>query len=241
MRRHLSNARPCQAADGNAAAGNIPFGRETAVLLVLGLLLFTRVADVEAAADAASGTTTEPATSSAEAAAAAAAAALHTHVTRIGDARTMDVNSRSGIAVDNIVVVADDDENGNNNSSQSEPGPSTTTSSTSSASASATGSTPHQQHIPLVRLPSNTLLKYSAYKDVSILHFRIPLDTRTAVFSFKAIDESKSFFRKYSHIFHPTLPHCTILTMPHHHLAMDEHDFRVPTQTLINPSRFYTA
>lgn len=50
--------------------------------------------------------------------------------------------------------------------------------------------------IPLVRLPSNTLLKYSAYKDVSILHFRIPTETRTALFSFKAYEESKSAFRK---------------------------------------------
>ena len=51
--------------------------------------------------------------------------------------------------------------------------------------------------IPLERLPSNTLLKYTAYKDVSILHFRIPTDTRTAFFSFKAYEESKSAFRKY--------------------------------------------
>lgn len=51
--------------------------------------------------------------------------------------------------------------------------------------------------IPLVRLPSNTLLKYSAYKDVSILHFRIPTETRTALFSFKAYEESKSAFRKF--------------------------------------------
>lgn len=53
------------------------------------------------------------------------------------------------------------------------------------------------QQIPLVRLPSNTLLKYTAYKDVSILHFRIPSDTRTAHFSFKAYEETKSTFRKY--------------------------------------------
>lgn len=51
--------------------------------------------------------------------------------------------------------------------------------------------------IPLVRLPSNTLLKYSAYKDVSILHFRIPTETRTALFSFKAYEESKGAFRKF--------------------------------------------
>ena len=54
------------------------------------------------------------------------------------------------------------------------------------------------QQIPLVRLPSNTLLKYTAYKDVSILHFRIPSDTRTALFSFKAYEETKSAFRKYN-------------------------------------------
>lgn len=54
------------------------------------------------------------------------------------------------------------------------------------------------QQIPLVRLPSNTLLKYTAYKDVSILHFSIPSDTRTAYFSFKAYEEKKSAFRKYS-------------------------------------------
>jgi hypothetical protein len=49
----------------------------------------------------------------------------------------------------------------------------------------------HQQ-IPLVRLPSNTLLKYTAYKDVSIQHFLMPTDTRSAVFSFKSYEESKS-------------------------------------------------
>lgn len=54
-----------------------------------------------------------------------------------------------------------------------------------------------KDQIPLVRLPSNTLLKYTAYKDVSILHFRIPPDTRTALFTFKAYEESKSAFRKY--------------------------------------------
>lgn len=50
--------------------------------------------------------------------------------------------------------------------------------------------------IPLVRLPSNTLLKYQAYKDVSILHFVVPSDTRTAFFNFKAYEETKSAFRK---------------------------------------------
>lgn len=55
----------------------------------------------------------------------------------------------------------------------------------------------NEKQIPLVRLPSNTLLKYTAYKDVSILHFRIPVDTQTALFSFKAYEESKSAFSEY--------------------------------------------
>lgn len=70
-------------------------------------------------------------------------------------------------------------------------------SSASSSTPSAIPLTAQTQQIPLVRLPSNTLLKYTAYKDVSILHFRIPSDTRTALFSFKAYEESKSAFRKY--------------------------------------------
>jgi hypothetical protein len=49
---------------------------------------------------------------------------------------------------------------------------------------------------PVVKLPSNTLLKYTAYKDVAILHFRIPSDTRTALYVFKAFEETKSAFRK---------------------------------------------
>ncbi|TMW50020.1 hypothetical protein DOY81_004886 [Sarcophaga bullata] len=48
----------------------------------------------------------------------------------------------------------------------------------------------------VVRLPSNALLKYNSYKDVSILHFRMPPDTRRAVFTFKAIEESKSAFQR---------------------------------------------
>ncbi|XP_035778518.1 uncharacterized protein LOC118459348 [Anopheles albimanus] len=56
--------------------------------------------------------------------------------------------------------------------------------------------TPEGGQIPLERLPSNTLLKYTAYKDVSILHFRIPTDTRTALFSFKAYEESKGAFQR---------------------------------------------
>ena len=54
-----------------------------------------------------------------------------------------------------------------------------------------------KDQVALVRLPSNTLLKYSSYKDVSILHFRIPSDTRTAIFTFKGYEESRSAFRKY--------------------------------------------
>lgn len=49
-----------------------------------------------------------------------------------------------------------------------------------------------------VRLPSNSLLKYTSYKDVSILHFEVPPDSRAAHFSFKAFEESKSTFRKYT-------------------------------------------
>lgn len=56
---------------------------------------------------------------------------------------------------------------------------------------------PESEPIPLVRLPSNTLLKYTAYKDVSILHFIVPSDTRTAFFNFKAYEETKSAFCKY--------------------------------------------
>lgn len=52
--------------------------------------------------------------------------------------------------------------------------------------------------IPLVRLPSNTLLKYTAYKDVSIQHFLIPMDTRSATFSFKSNEESKSALSELS-------------------------------------------
>lgn len=56
----------------------------------------------------------------------------------------------------------------------------------------------NSQQTPLVRLPSNTLLKYTAYKDVSIQHFLIPLDSRSALFSFKAYEESKSALSKYN-------------------------------------------
>ncbi|XP_062536012.1 uncharacterized protein LOC134205102 [Armigeres subalbatus] len=71
-----------------------------------------------------------------------------------------------------------------------------TASSPSSSSQNATTANGFEGQIPLERLPSNTLLKYTAYKDVSILHFRIPTDTRTAFFSFKAYEESKSAFQR---------------------------------------------
>lgn len=61
-------------------------------------------------------------------------------------------------------------------------------------------SEPESEPIPIVRLPSNTLLKYTAYKDVSILHFVVPSDTQTAFFNFKAYEETKSAFRKYNMI-----------------------------------------
>ncbi|XP_058465176.1 uncharacterized protein LOC131438855 [Malaya genurostris] len=64
------------------------------------------------------------------------------------------------------------------------------------SSANASTMNGFEGQIPLERLPSNTLLKYTAYKDVSILHFRIPTDTRTAFFSFKAYEESKSAFQR---------------------------------------------
>ena len=64
------------------------------------------------------------------------------------------------------------------------------------AQAIITTDTNTQHQIPLVRLPSNTLLKYTAYKDVSIQHFRIPIDTRSAYFSFKSYEEGKSAFGK---------------------------------------------
>lgn len=59
------------------------------------------------------------------------------------------------------------------------------------------GDSDQPEQIPLVRLPSNTLLKYTAFKDVSILHFVVPSDTRTAYFNFKAYEETKSAFRKH--------------------------------------------
>lgn len=59
-----------------------------------------------------------------------------------------------------------------------------------------------RERIPLVRLPSNTLLKYTSYKDVSILHFDVPADTRTAYFNFKAYEEAKSSIRKYFQCIH---------------------------------------
>ncbi|KAH8294044.1 hypothetical protein KR054_007710, partial [Drosophila jambulina] len=48
----------------------------------------------------------------------------------------------------------------------------------------------------VVRLPSNSLLKYTSYKDVSILHFNVQQDTRTAYFTFKAYEDPKSAFQR---------------------------------------------
>ncbi|XP_054086827.1 uncharacterized protein LOC105219972 isoform X3 [Zeugodacus cucurbitae] len=55
--------------------------------------------------------------------------------------------------------------------------------------------TPKNQTL-IVRLPLNTLLKYTDYKDISILHFKVPDDTRTAFFGFKAYEEGKSTFHR---------------------------------------------
>ncbi|XP_004524302.1 uncharacterized protein LOC101456267 isoform X1 [Ceratitis capitata] len=52
-----------------------------------------------------------------------------------------------------------------------------------------------KDHKLVERLPLNILQKYTSYKDVSILHFRVPQDTRTAAFAFKAYEETKSSFR----------------------------------------------
>lgn len=84
-----------------------------------------------------------------------------------------------------------------NNSSRNSSS-STNTNSSSNNSNDSNNNITNEKQIPLVRLPSNTLLKYTAYKDVSILHFRIPVDTQTALFSFKAYEESKSAFSKYN-------------------------------------------
>uniref|UniRef100_A0A1I8PVV4 EGF-like domain-containing protein n=1 Tax=Stomoxys calcitrans TaxID=35570 RepID=A0A1I8PVV4_STOCA len=45
------------------------------------------------------------------------------------------------------------------------------------------------------RLSSITLLKYSSYRDVSILHFLIPPDTRRVLFTFKATEQSSSILK----------------------------------------------
>lgn len=72
----------------------------------------------------------------------------------------------------------------------------------SSEGVTATNDEQNGQQIPLVRLPSNTLLKYTAYKDVSIQHFLIPMDTRSATFSFKSNEESKSALSELALIFY---------------------------------------
>ncbi|XP_018799641.1 PREDICTED: uncharacterized protein LOC108975543 [Bactrocera latifrons] len=53
-----------------------------------------------------------------------------------------------------------------------------------------------KRHTLVVRLPLHTLLKYTAYKDISILHFKVPADTRAAFFAFKAYEEGKSVFHR---------------------------------------------
>lgn len=66
------------------------------------------------------------------------------------------------------------------------------------ASSSSLSSGPGAIPSPVIRLPSNSLIKYTAYRDVSILHFQVPRDTRTLHYSFRAHEEFKSAFRKYS-------------------------------------------
>lgn len=61
-----------------------------------------------------------------------------------------------------------------------------------SSTVSVTG-----EKVPVLRLPANTLLKYTSYKDVSILHYQLPANVKTAYFTFKAVEESKSAFREY--------------------------------------------
>lgn len=78
----------------------------------------------------------------------------------------------------------------------SDAGLSSSSSGSSSSGTSGNSTIENDKQIPLVRLPSNTLLKYTAYKDVSILHFRVPPDTRTALFTFKAYEEPNSAFSK---------------------------------------------
>lgn len=77
-----------------------------------------------------------------------------------------------------------------NSKTSSKSGIDSSNSNTTAAFTSEDIQNSHQ--IPLVRLPSNTLLKYTAYKDVSIQHFLMPMDSRSALFSFKAYEESKS-------------------------------------------------
>lgn len=70
-------------------------------------------------------------------------------------------------------------------------------SSSSSVPMTSSSSGPGAIPSPVIRLPSNSLIKYTAYRDVSILHFQVPRDTRTLHFSFRAHEEFKSAFRKY--------------------------------------------
>lgn len=76
---------------------------------------------------------------------------------------------------------------------------SSSTNSSSSAGGNSDSGTTGYGSIPspTIRLPSNSLIKYTAYRDVSILHFQVPRDTRTLYFSFRAHQEFKSAFCKY--------------------------------------------
>lgn len=69
---------------------------------------------------------------------------------------------------------------------------------TGGAAAAAPGvMSPSAIPSPIIRLPSNSLIKYTAYRDVSILHFQVPRDTRTLYYSFRAHEEFKSAFCEY--------------------------------------------
>lgn len=112
------------------------------------------------------------------------------------------ITNRSNNLTEQIITTStntniDNINNRSRNNSSSSSTSSTNTNSSSNNSNDSNNNITNEKQIPLVRLPSNTLLKYTAYKDVSILHFRIPVDTQTALFSFKAYEESKSAFSKY--------------------------------------------
>lgn len=107
--------------------------------------------------------------------------------------RSNNLTEQINIVTNNNISTNIDNINNGSSTSSRNSSPNTNTSSSNSSN----NVTNNEKQIPLVRLPSNTLLKYTAYKDVSILHFRIPVDTQTALFSFKAYEESKSAFSEY--------------------------------------------